>query len=168
MRYLIFILLFSSCYTAQKATDQVNKADSKFPEVVAKLARDKYPCTDLLKSDTAVIFVDSLIYIDCPDTAQIGTYETIRTDTVNHTVTKTIRVPVTLPIRTQVITKWFEDSAKLKLAAIQINNLAAENKAVKDQLNEINKKLATRTKYMIWLLLLCIGLAFFSLYKIIK
>lgn len=158
MRYLIFILLFSSCYNAQKATDQVNKADNKYPEIVAKLARNKYPCTDLLKNDTAVIFRDTTVYVDCPDTAQIATYETIRTDTVNRTITKTIRVPVTLPIRTQVITKWFEDSAKLKLADITMDRVRADLQKIKTDFDATQDKLKTRTKYLWWLLALCIGL----------
>lgn len=171
MRYLIIILtaiLFSGCYNAQKATEQVNKADSKFPEIIAKLARDKYPCTDLLKNDTAVIYKDTLVYIECPDTSVTNNnpFEVLRTDTVNKVITKTIRVPVTLPIRTQVITKWFEDSAKLKLAALSMDKITKENQQLQTDLKAIQGKLKTRTKYLWWLLALCIGLTVWNFRKL--
>lgn len=115
----------TGCYTAKKAEQQVNKANDHFPGVVAKLARDKYPCTDLLRPDTAILYRDTLVYIDCPDSIP-ATFEVVRRDTINNLVTKTVRVPVNLPIRERIITKWYEDSAKLKLAQIALNRLQAD------------------------------------------
>ena len=128
------ILLLSGCKTAQELLD---KAEKKDPAIVAKLARDKYPCTELLKNDTAVIWKDTTIYIDCPDTVRTNDFEIIKYDTINKTVVKTIRVPVNMPVRTQVITKWYEDSAKLKIAAV--NSVR--------QLAEIEKLQAQRDMY---------------------
>lgn len=161
MAIVIITALLSSCYTQKKATDQVNKANDNFPEIVAKLARDKYPCTDLLKPDTAVIFKDTVIYVDCPDTATIANspFEVIRTDTVNKVITKTIRVPVHLPIQVQTITKWYEDSAKLKLAGIQINTLQKDN-------DRLAAKLKARTKWMWIFLVIAICLTAWSLRKL--
>ena len=46
MRLLLLsvCLFLSSCYTQQKATNQISKANSKFPEVVAKQSALWYPC----------------------------------------------------------------------------------------------------------------------------
>ena len=152
MKYILIILVFSGCYTAEKAARQVNKANYKHPEVVAKLARDIYPCTDLLKDDTTIFLRDTLIYIECPDNITPDkTYEVVRYDTLNKTITKIVRVPVNLPIITQVVTKWYEDSAKLKIASIQAIKLTADNESLQG-------KLSRRTKYLWWLLALCIGL----------
>lgn len=139
-------ILFTSCYTSDKAQKQVNKADSKYPEIVAKLARDKYPCTDLLKNDTAIVFKDSLVFvdIDCPDVIKSGTV--IKTDTVNNVITKTIRVPVNVPVQTKYINRWYEDSAKLKLASVAINKAITANEKLQATNDKLNKKVANKSK----------------------
>lgn len=166
--FIAVVVILASCYTSDKATKQVNKADSKFPEVVAKLARDKYPCTELLKNDTAIIFKDTTIWIDCPDTIKGNDFEVIRFDTINKVITKTIRVPVTLPVRTEIVTRWYEDSAKLKIAAIAniklnkaIENLTADNKVLQAK--------ATRRGWENWIwrfIALCLVL--WQLYKLYR
>ncbi len=136
--------LLSSCSTAEKLMD---KAEKKDPAIVAKYARDKYPCKDLLKNDTAIIWRDTLVYVDCPDTLPKGNdFEVIKYDTVNKVVVKTIRVPVTLPIRTQTITKWYEDSAKLKIGVLRIAELEKANKEQADHIAAITKKINHKTK----------------------
>ncbi len=161
-------VMLSGCYTADKATKQVNKADSKYPEVVAKLARDKYPCTEILKGDTAIIFKDTTIFIDCPDTIKGNDYEVIKFDTINKVVTKTIRVPVRVQLPSQIVTRWYEDSAKLKIAAIAeirlnkaIENLTADN-------TKLQKK-ATRRGYENWIWrLITLCLTAWQVFKIYK
>jgi len=113
-KYLLLILILTGCSTAKELLD---KAEKKDPAIVAKYARDKYPCTDLLKPDTAVIWKDSTVYIDCPEVTT--TFETVRFDTINNVVTKIVKVPVNMPVRTQTITKWYEDSAKLKILNVE-------------------------------------------------
>lgn len=160
MKYLIALVFLSGCYTAEKAARQVNKANYKHPEVVAKIARDFYPCTDLLKDDTTIFLRDTLIYIECPDNITPDSkFETVRFDTLNKTITKIVRVPVNMPIITQVVTKWYEDSAKLKIASIQAIKLTADNES-------LQSKLARRTKYLWWLLALCIGLTVWIFIKL--
>lgn len=155
---LIIVFAFSRCYNSQKATEQVNKADSKFPEIVAKLARDKYPCTQLLKTDTAVVFKDTTVYIECPDTLTNNPtpFETIRFDTINNVVTKIVKVPVTIRTAAQTITRWFEDSAKLKLAAITLTNLQADTANYRKQIIKLDGKVSTRNKWLLWLLIIVI------------
>lgn len=46
MRYLIIILLLSSCYNARKAGQQATKAMETYPAQTASLFRGKWPCID--------------------------------------------------------------------------------------------------------------------------
>lgn len=120
MKYLIILLLLSSCYTQKKAMDQVLKADAKYPGIVATLARDKYPCTVLLKTDTTTLYEDSLVFIECPDSNYSpNDYANVilRTDTIR-LAGSTVKVPVKIMVPSKVVTRWYEDSAKIKLAAI--------------------------------------------------
>lgn len=168
MKYLLPILLiFTGCYTAKKAEQQVNKADSKFPEVVAKLARDKYPCTDLLKPDTAILYKDTTVFIDCPDSIP-ATYEVVRTDTVNNTLVRTVRVPVTVKLPGQTITRWFEDSAKLKLSAIEYNRVVKNNETLQAKNEKLSGKLKhANTENWIWRLI-ATALIIWQLFKLYK
>lgn len=125
MKYLILLILLAGCSSAKELMDKAEKKDAT---IVAEYARQKYPCKDLLKPDTAVIWKDTTVYIDCPDTIKGNDFEVIvtKTDTVNKTTVRTVRVPVNMPVRTQVITKWYEDSAKQKICAVQIANLGVQ------------------------------------------
>lgn len=119
--------------------DQVLKANDKFPEIVATLARDKYPCTDLLKPDTVTMYEDSLVFIECPDSNySAGDYAIVRTDTIYKTgESRTVRVPVKILVPSKVVTRWYEDSAKLKLMSLEISRLKTE----------LSKSNAERDKY---------------------
>jgi hypothetical protein len=135
-------ILLTSCQTAKQLMD---KAEKKDPAIVATYARDKYPCTDLLKSDTAVLYRDTTVYIDCPDSIP-AVYETVRTDTVNQVVVKTVRVPVKLPIQVQTVTRWYEDSAKLRIFAIQVNALQRDTAALQSQVTKYKGQAGRRGK----------------------
>lgn len=54
MRSLILsLIILSSCYTQQKATNQIDKAKDKYPAIVAKKASQWFPCkTVKVKSDS--------------------------------------------------------------------------------------------------------------------
>lgn len=147
MKYLLIILLFTGCYTQKKATEQVEKANDKFPAVVAKLARDKYPCTDLLKPDTTTIYQDSIILveIECPDVPT----EVIRVDTVNNVITRTVRVPVNMPVQTRYITKWYQDSAQVYLLNRDLEAAKFANTKLADE-NVILSKKANRRGIENW------------------
>lgn len=157
----LMVLLFSGCSTAKELLD---KAEKKDPAIVAKYARDKFPCTDLLKPDTLTVYQDSLVYIDCPSE---GTDIITFVDTLNTRVPgKTIRVPVNIPVRTQIVTKWYEDSAKLRLAAIDRDACNKINQKLTADNEKLAGKVKTRTKYLWWLLALCIGLTVWTFRKL--
>lgn len=173
----LLIMCFSSCYTEKKAQEQVNKANDKYPEVVAKLARDIYPCSEILLPDTITAVHDTIVYIECPEdplgykptTRQPNDYLKGPMDTVHiRGAIRTVRVPVTLPVQVQYITKWYEDSAKLKLGALQVQKL-------QDQLNKAEQDLTSMTGKRNWfrkyffiesgILLLLLLLAIWRIYK---
>lgn len=162
---IIVIAILAGCSTAEKLLD---KAEKKDPAIVAKYARDKYPCTDLLKPDTAIIWKDSVIYIECPDNTNPFEVIVVKTDTVKNTVIKTVRVPVTVPIQVKYITKWYEDSAKLKISAVALNNCNTEAKALKVANNKLTAKSARRgVENWIWrvIALILIGLKLLKIYR---
>jgi len=150
----LVIMCFSKCNTAKELMDKAEKKDAG---IVAEYARQKYPCTQLLKTDTALVFKDTVVYLECPDTISTSIpYETIRFDTINNVVTKIVKVPVTIRTAAQTITRWYEDSAKLKLAAITQNNLQADTASYRKQILKLDGKVATRNKWLLWLLIIVI------------
>jgi len=140
---IIVVAIIAGCRTAEKLLD---KAERKDPAIVAKYARDKYPCTDLLKNDTAIIWKDSIIYIDCPDNTNPFEVVVIKTDTVKNTVIKTVRVPVTVPIQVKYITKWYEDSAKLKIYATELQGCNTAVLKLQTDKDKLTAKAARRGK----------------------
>ena len=53
-KYLLIVLLLASCYSEKKATQQINKAAVSYPVVLARKARDLFPCVNG-KGDTLYI-----------------------------------------------------------------------------------------------------------------
>jgi len=156
----VFILIFlASCTTALKLID---KAERKDAVLVAKYTREKYPCKDILKSDTAFLYQDTTIYIDCPPPQP--TYETIRIDTITNTrtITRTIKMPI------KIVTKWYEDSATIKILTTAINTLQVERDelyATKTTLQtKIDKKNKELWLHRSWWILIIL----YALYKLYK
>jgi len=139
---LIVAAILAGCTTAEKLLD---KAERKDAAIVAKYARDKYPCT-LLKNDTAIIWKDSVIYIDCPDNTNPFEVVIVRKDTVQNTVIKTIRVPVKVQLPSKVVTRWYEDSAKLKINDDHIRSLTKKVSEQTDKIVSLNKKVSNKSK----------------------
>lgn len=65
MKYIILLLVLTSCYTQKKAEQQSNKALDKYPEVIANIARKSFPCitteTDSTEFNAAINQRDSAI-----------------------------------------------------------------------------------------------------------
>lgn len=149
MKYLIPILFcFVACNSTKQAAKHLDKAFKKDRVYVAKVTRDSFPCTDLLRTDTAFVSYDSTVYIECPDYGGVQ----VSHDTIINKIgvgkiseSSKIIIPVTLPIRTQIITKYFEDSAKIILAK---NELIKCAKLV----DEFKGKASRRKSLIIWLI----------------
>lgn len=162
MKYLLICTLLFSCYTPKKAEKELNKAITNYPELSAKITRDAFPCTDL-KSDTLVMWQDSVIFVDCPDYSYPKRDTIIKVNILTNTVTKKVKVPVTIPAKTLYITKTVEDSAKILLAQ------AAKDKTV-EALREMEDKNDTKKSVIWWLiilLLLSLGFNYLQAKKIV-
>lgn len=147
--------LIQGCYTQKKATEHVSKAAYKYPGVVAEMTRKLYPCTVLLKTDTITTQKDSIVYVDvdCPDMPTNGTQSDYAgDDTVTlvryatKTQIKTIKVPVTLPVVTKTVNRWFEDSAKIFV-------LQKLSDGKQKEIDRLSGKLKQRNSWFLWLLL---------------
>ena len=134
-----------SCSLAKRAAKHIEKAYKLDPATVAKIARDKFPCTELLKTDTLTEVTDSIIYVDCPDNNGSDYADgQIRHDTLLiRGVSGQIRIPVHIPIQTKTIFKYFEDSAKILLLN---SDLKVNGKIIKD-LTDGNTKLKSKLNW---------------------
>ena len=145
---VVMVNFLTGCSTAKQLIDKAEKKDAA---AVAKYTREKYPCTDLLKPDTTTIYQDSLIYIDCPDSVTNGSDYTdgkviIKYDTINNVVTRVVKVPVHLQSAVKYITKWYEDSAKLKLNSLTITGLQSDTAALRIDRDKYKAKAERRGK----------------------
>lgn len=147
MKYILLIVILASCNSTKQAAKHLGKAFKKDAAFVARVTRDSFPCTQLLKTDTTFVVTDSTIYIDCPNYSNISDtkeiHDTLRSQIVT---TKFIKVPVKLTVKTMFVNKWFEDSAKIKLA----NNDLLKIGKLRD---EYKGKAERRGKLILWLLI---------------
>ena len=150
-KYLLFALVvLGSCYTPNKANKALNKANDKFPDIVAKFTRDKYPCiTKSLDTTYRIDTTYEYIDVDCPDYKDsVVIRDTIKSVTIfPRTVTK--RVKVAVPQQTQIINHYIEDSAKIKV-------ITSENIKCSDDLKDKTKQSSHRLKWIWWLIVLLI------------
>lgn len=167
---VLFVAAFGSCYTQKKAQQQTQKALAVYPSIVADIARTAFPCVTT-KADTIITTQDSLIYIDCPDIGN-GSAEDFIKDTIVLTKivnsTKTIKVPVLLPVKTVTVIKKVEDSAKIFLLNKQLEaekKVSANNQAKADMLQ---RKSERKSKWLWGLLLLLIGSVYLNYRQLIK
>lgn len=105
--------MMSSCYTANKAEKDINKAYENYPETVAAFARDKFPCKET-GIDTIVKTEYDFIEVRCPDqpepTQVIDTlYLTKPSRPKTYILYKDKFVGI--PTTTKVITKIVRDSS---------------------------------------------------------
>jgi hypothetical protein len=162
----LVIMCFSRCSTPEKL---ITRALSKDSAAVAKVTRDLFPCTEVLRPDTAIMYVDSVVYVDCPDTTRPSPYEVYRTDTVLLAgQVRTIRVPVHVPVQIRTVTRYYEDSAKIFLFRKQVERLQGDTAQLKKNLTSMT---GNRNWYRKWffielgLLLILIILALWKFWK---
>lgn len=152
MKHLLLILIISgffSCskYTEQLAEKDLTKAYVNYPVKTAEKTRGWFPCITK-QSDTVLVTKDSTVYIDCPDLPTI-IHEPGSTDTI--IVHNIVKVPVNLPVRTQVITKYIEDSAKIKTMQSTIDEkdkaAARDEVTIKVLQNNLDEMKSKRDKW---------------------
>jgi hypothetical protein len=140
------MFFFVGCYTEKKATNDVNKAQERFPDVVAK------KCGDLFKVDTVTQVTSDTMYI-------LGdTLVNFQYDTINNVRTKIVEKLRTI---TKHEIRTIENKAEIKyLSSVKtkdsIQYLIKE--AGFKNTNEINETAIKQYKAKIWRLWLIIAL----------
>jgi len=136
IKYLCLLLLLSGCnkYTPEDALRDMNKANDLQPKVVSDYVGEHFPCKT--KSDS-VIKVDTMyqyIEVVCPPTDTIQSNDTIYIDKIkNTTKTNIVRKLVAIPSKSVIVTKYVEDSAKLRSLYLSISQAQKENKDCVDK-----------------------------------
>lgn len=155
-KYIYLSVLIVGCYTAKKATRQLNKAHDAYPEVVAKKASEWYPCIPLeVKSDSSqykkwLKSFDSIssLYFGAisrlPDTFEIEIHDTIKEKCLDKkAITKYREVLMKMPAIHDTIYRL--DSSRNFIAVKE------KNDCEKDRLS-IMKRYLKYKDYLLWAL----------------
>jgi PBP1b-binding outer membrane lipoprotein LpoB len=158
-RILVAAFLLGGCYTQNKAVKQVNKALGSYPEIVAKIALDSFPC-NVIKVDTIITHFDTTIEVIYPH------FDTTlsRIDTIYGTK----KVYVKLPYKTVYITKSIESTAKLTILNARFDSLTKVTTSVQKSNEDLTSKVGRKNKVIYWLIAFLIGLSVPYLIKLIK
>jgi len=144
-KLLMIALILSSCYSSKQANKELNKAYNKYPENVAKFARDKFPCKET-NGDSAVRVEYEFIEIKCPDFSDsISKQDTLYIDKISKPKTYIITKNkfVAVPSITKTITKIIRDSS----CELLLNKSVADNKLTL-------QKMDGKSNWIKWLLIL--------------
>ena len=156
-KILVVAFLLGGCYTQNKAVKQVNKALGSYPEIVAKIALDSFPC-NVIKVDTIITHFDTTIEVFYPhfDTTLL------LKDTIF--VTKKIK----LPIKTLYITKTVESTAKLTILNASLDSLLKVTTLVQKSNEDLTSKVGRKNKVIYWLIAFLVGMSIPYLIRFIK
>ena len=147
--WLVAILLLGGCYSQYKATKQVSKALANYPQIVARIALDSFPC-DVIRIDTIITVRDSIV--ECLPIENFTTLSQI--DTIYGTKTVFVR----LPIKTSYITRIVESTAKLTSINVQLDSVNNVIRELQKSNDELSKKIANKNKAIWWFIALVVGL----------
>lgn len=158
-KILVAALLLGGCYTQNKAVKQVNKALGSYPEIVAKIALDSFPC-NIIKVDTIITHFDTTIELIYPH------FDTSITNTLKDTIIVTKKLYVKLPYKT--IIKTVESTAKLTILNASLDSLLKVTTSVQKSNDDLTSKVGRKNKVIYWLIALLIGFSIPYLIKLIK
>jgi PBP1b-binding outer membrane lipoprotein LpoB len=158
-KILVAAFLLGGCYTQNKAVKQVNKALGSYPEIVARIALDSFPC-NVIKVDTIITHFDTTIEVIYPhfDTSlsQIDT------------IYGTKKVYVKLPYKTVYITKSVESTAKLTILNASLDSLLKVTTSVQKSNEDLTSKVCRKNKVIYWLIFFIVGLSVPYCFRIVK
>ena len=130
MRYLLIILLLYGCYLPKRAERQLDKVQSKYPELLAKKSIELYPIKQRIDSVEFVKWKDSIIYVLSTTN---DTINNINFDTINNCIKLEKRLSIANELlRRKVIPSkivYIEDSSKIFI----LNNELQKSNAAKDR-----------------------------------
>ena len=149
--WLVAFLLLGGCYSQYKATKQVGKALASYPQIVARIALDSFPC-NVIRIDTIITVKDSIV--EC-EPSQIYT---INGTNLSHIDTIFATKKVKLPIKTTYITRIVESTAKLTIINAQLDSVNNVIRELQKSNDELSKKIANKNKAIWWFIALVVGL----------
>jgi PBP1b-binding outer membrane lipoprotein LpoB len=158
-KILVAAFLLGGCYTSNKAVKQVNKALGSYPEIVAKIALDSFPC-NVIKVDTIITHFDTTIEVIYPH------FDTTLSQI--DTIYGTKKVYVKLPYKTIYITKSIESTAKLTILNARFDSLTKVTTLIQKSNEDLTSKVGRKNKVIYWLIALLIGFSIPYLIKLIK
>ena len=145
--WFVVVSLLGGCYTQFKATKQVGKALANYPQIVARIALDSFPC-DVIRIDTIITVKDSIV--ECIP------IENFTTMVDTFVITK--KTYVKLPYKTVYITKTVESTAKLTILNARIDSANFVISELQKSNAELTKKVASKNKAIWWFIALVVGL----------
>lgn len=154
--WFVALLLLGGCYSQFKATKQVSKALANYPQIVAQIALDSFPC-DVIGIDTVIYDRDTIVEYQAP----IENFTTLA-DTI------TRKVYIKARARTIYITKVVESTAKLSIAKARIDSAAVVIRELQTNRDALTGKLAKKGKIIWWLIAFMIGLSTPYLIRIVR
>jgi len=137
--WLVAVFLLGGCYTQSKATKQVGKALAHYPQIVARIALDSFPC-DVIRIDTVIYERDTIVESYPVETTLVDTF----------VITK--KLYVKLPYKTIYITKVVESTAKLTIINAQLDSANNAIRELQKSKDEIINKVGRKNKTIYWLL----------------
>jgi len=159
-RLLVAVILLGGCYTQFKAIKQVDKALARYPQIVAKIAQDSFPC-NIIRIDTLISVNDTTLLLDCPVRDTISVH-----DTVHNTVDK--KLYVKLPYKTIYITKVLESTARLVIVKASLDSAQEVVRELGTSNNDLIGKIGRKNKAIYWLIAFLVGLSVPYLFRIFK
>jgi uncharacterized HAD superfamily protein len=154
---IVAAFLLGGCYTQNKAVKQVNKALGSYPEIVAKIALDSFPC-NVIKVDTIITHFDTTIDLIYPH------FDT--SITLKDTIIVTKKLYIKLPVKT--IIKTVESTAKLTILNASLDSLLKVTTNIKKSNEELISKVGRKNKVIYWLIAFLIGFSIPYLIRLIK
>jgi len=150
MRYIFLLMLFASCYTPNKAIKDARKALDKHPAHVLPIFRNAFPCI-VTASDTIYQVHDTIIEIPCPTEV----IHESKIDTIKGVIVKTkiVKVPVRVQLPGRIITKYIEDSSKLKELGLQLYRYEQDILEKDKRIEKLENKVERRNKLIWWLII---------------
>jgi hypothetical protein len=153
--FSLLTFLLVGCYKPIDALRDINKAEMRYPKVVSDYVGEHFPCKPKTDSTIKIDTIYKDIEVLCPPSDTLY-------DTINHIATKIITRPVskyiTVPSKTITITKYVEDSAKIRSLSLTISQMQEELKKCAEQ----------KEKKSSWILWLVIALSCSLLLNIVQ
>ena len=156
---IVAAFLLGGCYTQNKAVKQVNKALGSYPEIVARIALDSFPC-NVIKVDTIITHFDTTIEVIYPH------FDTSITNSLKDTIIVTKKLYVKLPYKT--IIKTVESTAKLTILNASLDSLLKVTTLIQKSNEDLTSKVSRKNKVIYWLIAFLIGFSIPYLIRFIK